>query len=50
MSDPASNIQFVQTVEKYPILYNYTLSNYSNKLETEKAWKEVGTAFNMTGK
>ena len=31
MSDPTSNIQFVQT---YPILYNYTLSNYSNKLET----------------
>ena len=50
MSDPAFNIQCVQTVEKYPILYNYTLSNYSNKLETEKAWKEVGTAFNMTDK
>ena len=50
MSDPAFNIQFVQTVEKYPILYNYTLINYLNKLETEIAWKEVGTAFDMTGK
>ena len=39
MSDPAFNIQFVQT---YPILYNYTLSNYSNKLETEKSMERSG--------
>ncbi|XP_076655286.1 uncharacterized protein LOC143360381 [Halictus rubicundus] len=32
---------FVQLIEKYPCLYNHTLSDYSRKDITEKAWNEV---------
>lgn len=47
-NDPVSNIHFVQVVENYPEVYNYTLDSYSNKLETEKAWAEIGKTLNET--
>jgi hypothetical protein len=36
------NLKLVEEVEKYPVLYNFTLSGYSRKDETEEAWSEVG--------
>ncbi|XP_076302142.1 uncharacterized protein LOC143220367 [Lasioglossum baleicum] len=32
---------FVQLIERYPCLYNHTLSEYAKKDITEKAWNEV---------
>ncbi|XP_063629194.1 uncharacterized protein LOC134800639 [Cydia splendana] len=48
MNEQTLNIKFVQEVEKYPCLYNYTLGDYSRKDATEKAWSEVGKIFNLT--
>lgn len=49
MNEQKLNIKLVEEVEKYPILYNFTLPGYSRKDETEKAWNEVGRIVNMTG-
>ncbi|XP_047516291.1 uncharacterized protein LOC125056957 [Pieris napi] len=47
--DENKNIQFVLEVEKHPCLYNTTLSSYSRKNDTDKAWAEIGKIINMTG-
>lgn len=39
--DPAKNIKFVQEIEKYPSIYNYTLQEYSNKEATDNSWQKV---------
>lgn len=49
MTEQVANIKFVETVEKYEILYNYNLPGYSRKDQTEKAWQEVAAQVNMTG-
>jgi len=48
--DQNFNIKFVQQIEKYPELYNYTLKSYSKRNITEKAWSEVATEVKLTGK
>lgn len=47
--DEQNNIKLVLEVEKYPCLYNITLSSYSRKTETDKAWAEIGKKMKMTG-
>lgn len=47
--DPSTNILFVQTVQKYPCLYNYKLSEYSRRDLTEDAWMNVAQEMNFTG-
>lgn len=49
LSEQALNLKFVQEVEKYPCLYNCTLTAYSRKDVTEKAWEVVGKEHNLTG-
>ena len=39
--NPQFNLSFVAVVEKYEILYNHNLDNYSNKHTKERAWQEV---------
>ena len=46
----AFNIKFVGIVEKYPVLYNFTLSEYSRKDLTDKAWHLVAAEVNLPGK
>lgn len=48
--DEQKNIAFVLEVEKYPCLYNTTLSSYSRRTETDKAWAEIGKKIKITGK
>jgi len=50
MNEQKINLKLVEEVEKHPVLYNFTLSGYSRKDETEKAWSEVGRSVNMSGK
>ncbi|KAG8282322.1 hypothetical protein J6590_039068 [Homalodisca vitripennis] len=47
MSDQELNIKLVGAVEKYEVLYNYKLPEYTRKDVTEKAWKEVSAEVNM---
>ncbi|XP_011187038.1 uncharacterized protein LOC105215005 isoform X1 [Zeugodacus cucurbitae] len=42
------NIRLVQTVEKYPCLYNNTLKEYSKLSFTEGAWVEVAEELSST--
>lgn len=44
------NVEFVFSVEQFPVLYNYSLKDYSNRSEQEKAWRELATRFKATGK
>jgi len=50
MGDQKVNIELVQEVEKYPVLYDFTLPGYSRRDETEKAWNEVVIKLKMKGK
>ncbi|XP_071452191.1 uncharacterized protein [Hetaerina americana] len=42
--DPKWNIQFVKTVEKYPVLYDAGNEGYCSKDTVEEAWREVASA------
>ncbi|XP_066995202.2 uncharacterized protein [Anabrus simplex] len=46
-SEQVFNIKLVGEIEKYPVLYNYTLKDYSRKDITEKAWNEVAEQVGM---
>ncbi|XP_063223257.1 uncharacterized protein LOC134531476 [Bacillus rossius redtenbacheri] len=36
-------IKLVQAVEKFPVIYNYSMAGHSNKDELDKAWREIST-------
>ncbi|XP_053951098.1 uncharacterized protein LOC128858671 [Anastrepha ludens] len=42
------NIRLVQTVEKYPCIYNTSLTEYSKRDHTERAWIEVAEELSST--
>lgn len=44
------NIEFCQLVEKYPIIYDYTKSGYSNRNVQDKIWQEIAIKVGATGK
>lgn len=44
------NIKLVKEVERYPCLYDTSLSEYYNRDVLEKTWEEVGSALNQNGK
>lgn len=50
MNEQKINIKLVDEMEKYPILYNFKLSEYFKKDGTKKARSEVGRSVNMSGK
>lgn len=49
-SDQDINIHFVQTVQTYPCLYDYSTKDYSNRNAQDKAWREIGKKFDTTCK
>ncbi|KAJ0182485.1 hypothetical protein K1T71_001854 [Dendrolimus kikuchii] len=50
MADQILNLNLVEEIEKHPCLYNYTLTSYSRKDITEKAWNEIGAKINIPGR
>jgi hypothetical protein len=50
MSEEQINIKIVQTVEKFPVIYDYSSPGHSNKEEVDKAWHAVSTEVNIDGK
>jgi hypothetical protein len=48
MSEEQINVKIVQTVEKFPVIYDYSSPGHSNKEEVDKAWL-LGTFDNKTG-
>jgi len=48
--DPDTNVQFVQTVEMFPCLYDYTTNEYSGRNAQDKAWGEIGKKFDDNSK
>ncbi|GJQ87784.1 hypothetical protein Trydic_g6978 [Trypoxylus dichotomus] len=39
--NPVFNISFAKAIEKRPCIWNYSLTEYSKRNLTEKAWVEV---------
>lgn len=48
--DPDTNIKFVQTVQMYPCLYDYSTKDYANRNEQDKAWGKIGKKFDANSK
>ncbi|KAG5883990.1 hypothetical protein JTB14_019972 [Gonioctena quinquepunctata] len=42
------HVILVSEIEKYPLLYNYNIPEYSRKDPTEKAWTEIGKKTSLT--
>ncbi|XP_021922406.1 uncharacterized protein LOC110831102 [Zootermopsis nevadensis] len=47
MSEEQTNIKIVQTVEKFPVIYDYLSPGHSNKEEIDKAWHAVSKEVNV---
>jgi hypothetical protein len=50
MSDEQINIKIVQTIEKFPVIYDYSSPGHSNTEEVDKAWHAVSEEVNIDGK
>jgi hypothetical protein len=50
MSEEQINIKIVQTVEKFPVIYDYSSLGHSNKEEIDKAWHALSKEVNIDGK
>lgn len=48
--DPDTNVQFVQSVQMFPCLYDHTTKNYSNRNAQDKALGEIGKKFDANSK
>jgi hypothetical protein len=44
------NIKIMQTVEKFPVIYDYSSPGHSDKEEVDKAWHAVSKEANIDGK
>jgi hypothetical protein len=40
----------VETVEKFPVIYDYSSPGHSNKEEVDKAWHAISKEVNIDGK
>jgi hypothetical protein len=49
MSEEQINIKILQTVEKFPIIYDYSSPAHSDE-EVDKAWHAVSKEVNIDGK
>jgi len=47
--ESALNIKFVEYVEQYPCIYDFTRDDHSKKNATEKAWNAIGKEFKLSG-
>ncbi|XP_061719269.1 transcription factor Adf-1-like [Cydia pomonella] len=43
-----SYIKLIKEIERFPVLYNYSLQDYSNKTVTDKSWAEIAKKTNST--
>lgn len=43
------NIQFVEFVEKYPCIYDFTRDDHSKRNVIETAWSSIGKEFKLSG-
>jgi hypothetical protein len=50
MSEEQLNIRIVQTVEKFPIIYDYSSPGHRNKEEVDKAWHAVSKEDRLTSR
>jgi hypothetical protein len=41
MSEEQINIKTVQTVEKFPVMYDYSSPGHSDEEEVDEAWRAV---------
>lgn len=48
--NPLFNINFVKAIEQRPCIWNYSLTEYSKRNLTEKAWVDVAKEINDSGK
>lgn len=44
------NVDFVIAVEDFPVIYNNSLKEYSNRNEQDKVWRLLAERFQATGK
>lgn len=44
------NIQLIESVERYPCLYNISSKDYSNRDVVQKTWETIAKELNITGK
>lgn len=49
-SEDYFNIKLVREVEKYPLLYNFNVAEYSKRDACDESWEKVAKAMNDTGK
>ena len=49
MSDTGKFIKFVQLIEQYECIFNYSCNEYSRKDSGEKAWSEISTEMKWSG-
>lgn len=47
--DSAFNIKFVEYIEQYPCIYDFTRDDHSKRNVTEKAWNLIGKEFKLSG-
>lgn len=48
-SEDYFNIKLVREVEKYPLLYNFNVAEYSKRDACDETWEKVAKAMNDTG-
>lgn len=49
-SEDYFNMKLVREVEKYPLLYNFNVAEYSKRDACDESWEKVAMAMNDTGK
>lgn len=47
---PEFNIRLVTLIEKYPVVYDHTSAEYSNRNLQDKAWENIAKEINQSGK
>jgi hypothetical protein len=50
MSEEQRHTKIVQTVEKFPVIYDYSSPSHSNKEEVDKAWHAFSKEVDIDGK
>jgi hypothetical protein len=50
MSEEQVNMKIVQTVEKVPVIYDYSSPGHSDKEQVDKGWCAVSKKVNIDGK
>lgn len=49
-SEDYFNLKLVREVEKYPLLYNFNVAEYSKRDACDETWEKVARVMNDTGR